>query len=140
MAGSGTCEAVVKVIVDGNDGTGKSTLVGAIRHLGYNVEDRGNATRMTDDDSVEPEEDAVYLILDVPVEVSRARLLAAGKDLTEQYHTDEDLTHYRARFLEVAARLPRCVVIDATQAREKILSQSLVAMSTFGSPADFRKK
>jgi thymidylate kinase len=122
-----------RIVVDGNDGTGKSTLVAALRALGYSVQDRGVPTRMTDDPTVEAQDGDFYIILDAPVAVSRARLEQAGKDLTERYHTVEDLTYYRQRFLEVAATLKNCVVIDSSQAPEAVLEACLAAL-----PADAR--
>lgn len=93
------------IVIDGNDGTGKSTLVKALDALGLLAKDRGLPTRASDD-GVPPRETwpkgERYLILDVPVEVSRQRLAAAGKDLTERYHTVEDLSFYRERYFGVA--------------------------------------
>ena len=85
---------------------------------------------MTDDPAVKPLENEFYLILDVPVEISRARLEQSGKDLTEKYHTVSDLTHYRRRFLEVAALLGEalCTVIDASGSPEQVLELSLHAI------------
>lgn len=94
------------IVVDGNDGTGKSTLVAALSALGYEAQDRGLPTRATDHGlpaTVPQGED--YLILDAPEAVSRERLARAGKALDESWHTLESLTHYRARFREVAAAL-----------------------------------
>jgi ATP phosphoribosyltransferase len=93
------------IVIDGNDGTGKTTLVKALEGLGLLARDRGLPTKASDD-GVPPRESwprgERYLILDVPVEVSRERLRAAGKDLEERYHTVQDLSFYRARYLEVA--------------------------------------
>lgn len=36
------------IVIDGNDGTGKSTLVEKLRKDGYNVQDRGIPTKLTD--------------------------------------------------------------------------------------------
>jgi len=121
-------ETMLRLVVDGNDGTGKSTLVKALRALGYTVQDRGVPTHMTDDPAVVAQDGEFYIILDVPVEVSRARLAQAGKDLTERYHTVEDLTYYRQRFLEVATSLKNCVVIDSSQAPEVVLRKCLAAL------------
>ncbi len=90
--------------VDGNDGTGKSTLVRLMAEYGVESRDRGVMTRASDDTSIGPEEGTLYIVLDVPVETCRERLAAAGKDLDEQYHRVEDLTHYRQVFLDLVPR------------------------------------
>jgi thymidylate kinase len=76
----------------------------------------------------------VFIILDAPVEISQARLRAAGKDLQEKYHTIEDLTHYKQRFLEVADYLnrhghetnTRCFVIDASPQDPEVVFNSVL--------------
>ena len=118
----------MKLVVDGNDGTGKSTLVGMLRQLGYEVSDRGIPTKMTDDNSITASDEEFYFILDVPVEVSQARLLKAGRDLKERYHTLEDLVFYRERFLAISKRLENSVVIDASGSPEEVLSHFLSVM------------
>jgi thymidylate kinase len=122
----------MQIVVDGNDGTGKSTIVEWLRMLGYNVTDRGVPTRMTDDPNVRPKQGEMYIILDAPVDVSRARLAAAGKDLTEKYHTTEDLTYYRERFREVATHLLNCVVIDTTGSIDETRTLITQALTRFG--------
>lgn len=104
----------MRIVVDGNDGTGKTTLVAWLQKEGFDVSDRGIPTKMTDDHSVQPSDEEIYLILDAAVEISRRRLLDAGKDLSERYHTVPDLTFYRKQFLEVAQLLSHCEIIDAT--------------------------
>lgn len=116
------------VVVDGNDGTGKTTLVSALRAAGFEVRDRGVPTRMTDDPSVSPQPGEAYLILDAPVPLLRERLRRAGKDLEERYHTVADLEHYRQRFLEVARALPQCVLLDASGPPEDVLVRALEAL------------
>jgi XTP/dITP diphosphohydrolase len=115
----------LKVVVDGNDGTGKTTLVAGLRALGYTVADRGLPTKLSDGPDRAPAPDEIFLILDAPVEVSRARLAAAGKDLDERYHTVADLTHYRDRFLAVAASLPGAHLIASTGTAAENLGQAL---------------
>ena len=111
----------MKLVVDGNDGTGKSTLVATLQFHGLEVSDRGIPTKMTDSSEVTASEDEFYLILDAPVEISRARLAEAGRDLNEKYHTVEDLTHYRQRFIEVAEALgDKAVLVDARGTAESV--------------------
>ena len=61
----------MNLIVDGNDGTGKSTLCAALRARGLTVADRGLPTRMTDDPALAPGVDDFYLILDARYEKVR---------------------------------------------------------------------
>ena len=108
-----------RIEIDGNDGTGKSTLVKRLKAEGYDVYDRGIATQMTDDDKLICKDDAIHIILDVPPNISQERLLEAGKDLRERFHTLPDLVFYRKRFKAVASRLPKCEIIDASGTQEE---------------------
>ena len=123
----------MRLVIDGNDGTGKSTLVAVLQKIfdgAGDVWDRGIPTKMTDYYPVIHSDDELYIILDVPVEVSRERLAAAGKDLTERYHTVEDLTHYRQRFREVAEQLgpTRCRLVDASGTPDETLQRAVTAL------------
>lgn len=117
-----------RVVVDGNDGTGKSTLVAALRRAGYDAADRGAPTKRTDDPSYPAREGEVYVILDAPTDVCLARLRAAGKSLDEPYHTRADLDRYRARFLAVALELPRCAVVDAAPGEAEVFAATVEAV------------
>jgi ATP phosphoribosyltransferase len=113
------------IVIDGNDGLGKSTLVKRLGELGYQVADRGMPTKATD--TGVPEHLPMgerYVILDAPVEVSRARLEKAGRDMNEKYHTVEGLTHYRQRFKEVAEQLG-VPLIDASGSPDDVLDATL---------------
>ena len=46
--------------VDGNDGTGKSTLVRLLAAYGIEAADRGEMTKASDDPSVKPRDDVVF--------------------------------------------------------------------------------
>lgn len=122
------------IVIDGNDGTGKSTLVKALDALGLRVQDRGLPTKASDD-GVPPREawppGERYLILDVPVEVSRERLRLAGKDLTERYHTVEDLTFYRARYVEVAKGFG-VDLVDSSGPLERTVAGALKSLGLSG--------
>lgn len=114
------------IVVDGNDGTGKSTLVKRLRECGYNVKDRGIPTKLTDNPNLKPVNDEFYIILDTAVEICQKRLKKTEHNLNDKYHTIKDLTYYRKRFLEVAKQLKGCcVVIDASKSAEEVLSNSL---------------
>ena len=120
------------IVVDGNDGTGKSTLAAALRARGYDVRDRGVPTKKTDDPSVAAVAGELYLVLDAPVPTCRERLAQAGKDLDEQYHTVADLEHYRARFLDVVAALPGALLVDADGPPGTVLERALRALEAAG--------
>jgi ATP phosphoribosyltransferase len=122
------------IVVDGNDGTGKSTLVASLAAMGYEVQDRGLPTRATVDGIPDKiPDDELYIILDVPEEVSRARLEKSGKDMNEYWHTPEALTLYRAKFREVAEALG-VPLIDATGRPEEVLSTVLQYLDIRSSP------
>lgn len=113
------------IVVDGNDGTGKSTLVAALHALGWDVRDRGMPTKATDHGLPETlPADEEYLILDLPEATSRERLARAGKDLEEEYHTLASLTRYRARFRDIAASLG-VPLLDARGTPEEVLAAAL---------------
>jgi ATP phosphoribosyltransferase len=100
-----------RIVVDGNDGTGKSTLVQSLQMLGFRqVLDRGEMTRATDDPAVEPVPGTVYILLVCPWEESKRRLLAACRDMTDPYHQDEALIKYDQRFRDLATQFAAHVV------------------------------
>ena len=123
---------LVTVVVDGNDGTGKSTVVAQLHSRGYRVQDRGLPTKLTDNPQIEEKTETgsseIYLILDLPVEQCQQRLLAAGKDLSEQYHTEADLKYYRQRFLDVAKSLANCKIVDASGSKRETLERAIAAI------------
>lgn len=119
----------MKIVIDGNDGLGKSTLVRMLGELGIEAVDRGTATKMTDDGGLVPPEDEFTVILDAPVWVSQKRLVMAGKDLSERYHNQADLKHYKTQFRHVAKRLgDRCVLIDASGNPGQVLMRTISAL------------
>lgn len=40
----------------------------------------------------------IYIILDAPLEIWQKHILNRGDDITEKYHTLENLTYYRKKF------------------------------------------
>lgn len=123
-----------RVVVDGNDGTGKSTLVAALRAEGYDVADRGVPTRRTDNPDFPAVEGEVYIILDATPILCQDRLSAAGKSTEERFHTLKDLIHYRSRFKQVAATLPRCALIDASPTADVVYAAAVDAIERIWHP------
>lgn len=120
------------IVLDGNDGVGKSTVTERLRAMGFTARDRGHATAMTDMDPIPiahgPDPREIHFILDAPIAVSRQRLAKAGKDLSEKYHTVEDLTYYREQFLRVAGSLTSCYLVDATRPVDEVVQIILLKL------------
>jgi len=115
----------MKIVIDGNDGTGKSTLVKELKKLGYDVSDRGIPTKMTDNPSLKLAKDEFYVILDAPITVCQQRLQKAGKNLEEPYHNKNDLQRYWKRFEQIAKKFTNCVLIDANCSIEEVMQETL---------------
>lgn len=120
--------SVMVLVIDGNDGTGKTTLVLALRTLGYHVADRGIPTMATDATvPMQAVAGEVYVILDCAPELSRERLAGRGADLEEHFHTLSSLQYYRARFHVVAHELG-ALIVDASGTAEDTLVRTLEAL------------
>ena len=120
------------VVVDGNDGTGKSTLVVSLRKLGFQVQDRGAPSRMIDSPDAGWEEGEIYLILDAAVDVCQARLTKAGRNLNVRFRTQEDLELYRVHYGDVATEMPHCAVVDSSGSAAATLERALTALARLG--------
>jgi thymidylate kinase len=94
---------LLKICIDGNDGTGKSTLISALKILlpQHEYQDRGLPSAMTVGDSADPAD--LYIILTCPVDVSTDRLISAGRDMTEHWHLPETLQKYHDMFIDLAS-------------------------------------
>lgn len=110
-----------KIVVDGNDGTGKSYRIEQLKKVfpGIEFEDRGIFSKATLNESlftlesikdfvkardefidyIKNTEDTLYIIIDASVETCQKRILERGDSLEEEYHTKEDLEKFRNRFL-----------------------------------------
>ncbi len=111
------------IVIDGNDGAGKTTLVERLRQskCQYDVQDRGLPSKATDDISlVKFQPQYLYFILLADPAILQNRLKLAGKDITEQYHTIDDLKYYHSKFLEVAELLPYSHIINADDTEDNV--------------------
>lgn len=112
-----------KLVLDGNDGTGKSSRAKAIQKvLGIEVFERGPLSKLTDCDEIfspyvkegesielstealeaineiKNNTDTLYVILDAPVIKCQQHIVARGDSLDAPYHNFRDLYYYRERF------------------------------------------
>lgn len=112
-----------KLVLDGNDGTGKSSRAKAIQEvLGIEVSERGPLSKLTDCDEIfspyvkegesielstealeaineiKNNTDTLYAILDAPVIKCQQHIVARGDSLDAPYHNFRDLCYYRERF------------------------------------------
>jgi thymidylate kinase len=117
----------VNVVVDGAVGTGKTTLVEALRLLGFTVSDRGAPSRMVQSTDAGWEADEIYLILDAPTKVCRARAGPRGADISPA-----DWVRERQRYRQVATELPHAAVVDASGTQAVTLERSLTALCRLG--------
>ena len=104
----------ITVEIDGNDGVGKTHFIKKmsfvneciIKLFKHNFQilfkDRGALTIATDKDNFFMEENHIYILFDASVEWCQRNILKRGDSIEEKYHTVEDLTHYREKFLELA--------------------------------------
>lgn len=116
------------VVVDGNDGLGKTTLVEGLRELGYLVSDRGPLTYLTVSDSDLEQTrflfnpNTLYILLDGSVELSTERLQARGADMSDHYHQPDILGYYRQLYLTLANKF-KVSVFSAHQTKSKLLKE-----------------
>lgn len=117
------------VCIDGNDGTGKTTLIARLKekYPGVTFQDRGLPTKTMLDQPAEPAD--LTVILDCPPTVSHDRLRSAGKDMKELFHTMPALEYYRGEFLRMARR-NAWVVIDASECVEAVEIRVMDAIET----------
>ncbi len=114
-----------KIIVNGNNGTGKSTLVKALKKKGYDAVDCKTPSEMTDNLNIKLKNDEIYIILDANIKTCQNRLLEAGKSLDKQFNNKKDLTNYRTKFLEVAEDLQNCIILNTNLSKDKILERAI---------------
>ena len=129
---------IKKIVVDGNDGTGKSTRVAELRKLfpGIRIEDRGIFSKATLDEnlfdeqkndtffcttprerfynSIRLDKTTLYIILDAYIETCQERIKARGDSLDCEFHNKEDLAKYKERFeylVNMCSNLPNVMLV-----------------------------
>jgi len=112
------------VCIDGNDGTGKTTLIRILKQIFPEIvfQDRGLPSAMTDSCTTDPAD--LYIILDASISTCQNRLRQAGKSLEEKYHNEQDLMLYRGKFIEVANHI-QSVIIDAEQPIDNVVLEAV---------------
>ena len=130
---------IKKIVIDGNDGTGKTFRVNLLRKMfpTIEIEDRGIFSDKTLDDnlfdynkassinhrknfvnSIEEQKDTLFIICDASVETCQKRISERGDSLEEEYHNKKDLIKYRGRFMllvELCSELPNVMFIDTDE-------------------------
>lgn len=130
---------IQKIVIDGNDGTGKTYRLNELKKIFPNIEyqDRGIFSEYTliDElfnansknyidifylfkdfyDTIKNNSTILYVICDCSIETSQKRILERGDSLEEEYHTKEDLQKYKNRFLKlvrICKNLPNVMLIN----------------------------
>ena len=130
---------IKKIVIDGNDGTGKTFRVNLLRKMFPNIEieDRGIFSNKTLDDSlfdynkvssinhrknfvnsIEEQKDTLFIICDASVETCQKRISERGDSLEEEYHNKKDLIKYRGRFMtlaELCSELPNVMFVNTDE-------------------------
>ena len=127
---------IKKIVVDGNDGTGKSTRVSQLKKMFPNVEvcDRGEFSEATLNElifvgndvnhlveratfyrSIKRKSDCLFIIVDASPETCQKRILERGDSIDVPYHNMDDLIKYHDRFLnlvELCKDLPNVMLVS----------------------------
>ena len=129
---------IEKIIIDGNDGTGKTTRLVQLKRMFPNIkyEDRGIFSKMTLVDElfnrtgnydeiqkkfhedVQKDSSTLYIICRTSSEVCQKRILERGDSIEEEFHTLDDLNKYNSRFdilVDIVKDLPNVMVVDTSK-------------------------
>ena len=129
---------IEKIIIDGNDGTGKTTRLVQLKRMFPNIkyEDRGIFSKMTLVDElfnrtgnydeiqkkfhedVQKDSSTLYIICRASSEVCQKRILERGDSIEEEFHTLDDLNKYNNRFdilVDIVKDLLNVMVVDTTR-------------------------
>lgn len=114
------------VEIDGNDGVGKTFIINKLQQenlRNVKFQDRGQLTKATDTDIFIPEDNHIYIILDASVDYCQRNILKRGDSIKEKYHTKEDLTYYREKFLKLAEKYSIPVIDQEKFSTEETLQK-----------------
>lgn len=126
-----------KIVLDGNDGTGKTTRVEILRKLFPNiaVEDRGIFSKETLNDKIFVDyenkkylsknilnfynviknlSDTLFIILKADSKICQERILKRGDSIDEEFHNMIDLKKYNYRFdilCDIVKDLPNVMIV-----------------------------
>ena len=129
---------IEKIIIDGNDGTGKTTRLVQLKKMFPNIkyEDRGIFSKMTLVDElfnrtgnydeiqkkfhedVQKDSSTLYIICRASSEVCQKRILERSDSIEEEFHTLDDLNKYNNRFdilVDIVKDLPNVMIVDTTK-------------------------
>lgn len=128
---------IEKIVIDGNDGTGKTTRLVQLKKMFPNIkyEDRGIFSKMTLIDelfnrnknyvtlsqkfyeSIKQDSSTLYIICRASSEICQKRILERGDSIEEEFHTLDDLNKYNQRFddlIDIVKDLPNIMVVDTS--------------------------
>lgn len=128
---------IEKIVIDGNDGTGKTTRLVQLKKMFPNIkyEDRGIFSKMTLIDelfnrnknyvtlsqkfyeSIKQDSSTLYIIYRASSEICQKRILERGDSIEEEFHTLDDLNKYNQRFddlIDIVKDLPNIMVVDTS--------------------------
>lgn len=128
---------IEKIVIDGNDGTGKTTRLVQLKKMFPNIkyEDRGIFSKMTLIDelfnrnknyvtlsrkfyeSIKQDSSTLYIICRASSEICQKRILERGDSIEEEFHTLDDLNKYNQRFddlIDLVKDLPNVMVVDTS--------------------------
>ena len=128
---------IEKIVIDGNDGTGKTTRLVQLKKMFPNIkyEDRGIFSKMTLIDElfnrnknyvtlsqkfyeiIKQDSSTLYIIYRASSEICQKRILERGDSIEEEFHTLDDLNKYNQRFddlIDIVKDLPNIMVVDTS--------------------------
>lgn len=111
------------VCIDGNDGTGKSTIISLLKEKFPTItfQDRGYPSWLTfEKGSFAPAD--LYIILVCPVEVSLDRLQKSGKNMEEFWHLPLTLIFFDQKFKQLSVE-NNWPVVCSDDTLESVVSQ-----------------